>query len=361
MNPPKALLPLLILTILAMGWLDYVTGPRLSFALFYLVPISIGSWVLGGRIGWVLTVLVCLAQFLADVAWGGREMSATTLWNLFTRVSLLGALGQALAWIRRDRDALDKRLTERISAHTATVEQLRHRDRLALVGQIASGLAHEMGTPLNIIAGRSKLLTELARSLPAAPAVADHARSILEQTERMTAIIRQLLDFARRRGPEPGAADVHDLSRRVLDLLRPFADRRRVVLKLDPAEHACVAAVDHNQLQQALSNLVVNAIQAMPDGGAVRIRVVAHSGEGIALEVHDTGKGIAPELLGRIFEPFFTTQGAGEGTGLGLSITEGIVRDHRGTIEVKSEVGRGSCFTIRLPGLPGPQPAEVHP
>lgn len=357
MKNHKTLLPLLLLLILGMGGLDYATGPRLSFALFYLLPISIGSWVLGSRAGWILTLSVCLAQFLADIAWGGREMSATTLWNLFTRVSLLGALGQALAWIKRDRDALDQRLTERTSAHVATVEQLRHRDRLALVGQIASGLAHEMGTPLNIIAGRSKLLAELGKPQPG---IVDHSRSILEQTERMTSIIRQLLDFARRRGPEPGASDVYELSRRVLELLRPFADRRRVALKLDPSEEACVAAVDYNQIQQALSNLVVNAIQAMPDGGEVRVQVRPQPG-GVLLAVHDTGKGIPPEHLDRIFEPFFTTQGAGEGTGLGLSITEGIVRDHRGTLEVKSELGRGSCFTIQLPAAPSPQQEEAHP
>jgi two-component system NtrC family sensor kinase len=358
MKNNKVLLSLLLLVILGMGWLDYATGPRLSFALFYLIPISIGSWVLGSRAGWLLTISVCLAQFLADIGWGGRETNATTLWNLFTRVSLLGALGQALAWIRRDRDALDQRLTERTSAHVATVEQLRHRDRLALVGQIASGLAHEMGTPLNIISGRSKLLAELGR---AQPGIVDHARSILEQTERMTAIIRQLLDFARRRGPEPGTSDVYELSRRVLDLLRPFADRKRVALKIEPSQGACVAGVDYNQIQQALSNLVVNAIQAMPDGGEVRVQVRPQPDGGVSLSVRDTGKGIPPELLGRIFEPFFTTQGAGEGTGLGLSITEGIVRDHRGTIDVTSEVGRGSCFTIQLPAPSSPKHEEVRP
>jgi two-component system, NtrC family, sensor kinase len=347
----------LIASTFALGVLDYVTGPRLSFSLFYLAPVALGGWMLGVRAAWVLTATVSLAQFSADFAWGGQEVSLITLWNAFTRIGVLGALGHLVAWLRRDRDRLDHLLAERTSAHVATVDQLRHRDRLALVGQIASGLAHELGTPLNVVDGRARLMAEADLKSEERSA---HVRSILEQTERMTRIIRQLLDFARRRGPDVGRVDLHDLCSRVLELLRPLASKRAVELKLLPVEGDGVAAVDYNQIQQAISNLVMNAVQAMPEGGEVTVRIAGAAEEDLMVSVSDTGMGIAKEDLARIFEPFFTTQGAGQGTGLGLSITEGIVKDHGGSIEVTSEVGRGSCFTLRVPrvhSLPSKEPA----
>jgi signal transduction histidine kinase len=349
MRHPRILLLALIAATFGLGFLDYVTGPRLSFSLFYLAPVTVASWLLGARSGWVLTAAASLAQLSADFAWGAQEVSLITLWNGFTRISVLGALGHLVAWLRRERDRLDQLLAEQTSAHVATVDQLRHRDRLALVGQIASGLAHELGTPLNVVDGRARLMAEADLSSNERSA---HVRSILEQTERMTRIIRQLLDFARRRGPDIGRVDVHDLCGRVLELLRPLASKRAVELTLLPAEGDCAAAVDYNHIQQAISNLVMNAVQAMPDGGEVTVRISAVGGDALILSVSDTGMGIAKDQLGRIFEPFFTTQGAGLGTGLGLSITEGIVKDHGGTIEVTSEVGRGSCFTLRLPRGP---------
>jgi signal transduction histidine kinase len=340
------LLVALLCATTALGWLDYITGPQLSFGLFYVVPVSLAGWLLGQRGAWLVTAAVCMAQFTADFSWAGQDLSPITLWNLFTRVLVLGALGHLVAWIRRDRDRLDQLLSQRISAHVETVDQLRHRDRLALVGQIASGLAHELGTPLNVIAGRAKLL--LDPSLAKAELSA-HSRSIIEQTERMTRLIRQLLDFARRRGPELGPVDIRSLCRHLLELLEPLARKRNVGLHLDSSDGDCTASVDYNQIQQAVSNLVMNALQAMPTGGQVVVRVQSEQAEQIAISVTDTGTGIAKEHLQRIFEPFFTTQAAGDGTGLGLSITEGIVRDHDGSIQVESELGRGTTFRITLP------------
>lgn len=356
-NSRLLLLLILVAATLVLGWMDYLTGPKFSFSPFYLVPVSLGGWMLGQRSAWLLTAVVCLAQFLADIAWAGQDVSAVALWNVLTRVSILGALGQLVAWVRRDRDRLDQLLAERTSAHVATVDQLRHRDRLALVGQIASGIAHELGTPLNVVAGRTRLMAESGLT---PEQISAHVRSVLEQTERMTSIIRQLLDFARRRGPDLGRVDLHDLCKRVLELLRPLAVKRQISLTLVAASGDCTATVDYNQIQQAVSNLVVNAMQAMPSGGEVRLSVHAESPEQLVLRVQDTGTGIAQEHIARIFEPFFTTQGAGEGTGLGLSITEGIVRDHGGKIEVTSTVGKGSCFTLRLPRAPAPAQPPAH-
>ena len=345
----RPILALLSIT-LCLAVLDYMTGPSISFSLFYVAPVAMAAWRLGRRAAWGFTALVSCAQFFNDITWAGQEVSPITLWNLFTRVAVTGVLGHVLAWLRRDRDQLDRLLAEKTSAHVATIDQLRHRDRLALIGQLASGLAHELGTPLNVVLGRARLIDE---SLPATAEERAHVRSILEQTERMTRIIRQLLDFARRRGPELGRTDLNELCRGVLELLQPLASKRGARLHLLSSPEPCHAAVDYNQIQQAVSNLVMNAVQAMPDGGDVTLQVESglgtHSADEAVVSVLDTGMGIAKEDLARIFEPFFTTQGAGDGTGLGLSITEGIVRDHGGHIEVSSERGKGSLFRLHLP------------
>lgn len=331
---------------------DYATGPRLLLTPFYLLAVLIGGWHMGRLSAWLLTAIVGITLLSLDV-WAGGWPDWVRQWNLATRVGLFGAMGHLTAQVRLDRDQLNELLAERTSAYAAALDQLRHRDRLALVGQLASGLAHEFGTPLNVIVGRARLITDPDTTTAEAE---KHARSIIEQAERVTAIIRQLLDFARRRGPELGRTDLHELSARVLELIRPLAEKRRVELALMPSTGSCVAAVDYNQIQQAVSNLIMNGIQAMPSGGKLIVSVAGSRDKkghaGVTLSVKDSGTGIAPENLKRIFEPFFTTQSAGVGTGLGLSITEGIVRDHLGKIEVESDLGQGSTFRIFIPCEP---------
>jgi two-component system NtrC family sensor kinase len=245
-------------------------------------------------------------------------------------------------------------------ARVKALEQLRHADRLTTVGKLAAGLAHELGTPLNVITGRSQIICEAGPGdgelVPAS------ARVIGDQAARMTDILRQLLDFARRRPAQKTPTPVAVVVRQSVDLLQAMARKRGVSLEL-AAEVEPVAAVDPAQLQQALANLIVNAVDAMPGGGAVTIGVSqelvrAPPDAGGAqtdcarIDVADSGQGIAPQALPHIFEPFFTTKEVGEGTGLGLSVTYGIVQEHRGWIEVASEPGRGSRFSIFLPREP---------
>jgi signal transduction histidine kinase len=272
-------------------------------------------------------------------------------------------------------DAMCDRLAEataRAAAETgariAALEQLRHADRVKTVGQLASGVAHELGTPLTVVAGRARMIA--AGDLDAR-AVAECTRSIVEQCERMTGIIRQLLDFSRRREPKPGASDAVRIARRVLELVAPLADERRIVACLDGPDEPILVALDENQVLQALTNVVVNGIQAMPGGGRLALAVArtelrppaGRGAEGayVAITVEDEGGGIAPEALPHIFEPFFTTKGVGEGTGLGLSVADGIVRDHGGWIEVESTVGRGSRFAVYLRAAPVARAGAVAP
>ena len=254
------------------------------------------------------------------------------------------------------------RLARESEARIAAIEQLRHTDRLATVGQLASGVAHELGTPLNVVSARAKMIGANER---ATEPIAAHARIIVEQADRMTEIIRQLLDFSRRRGMRPGVIDLRTIVTRAVDMVSSVADGSRVEIVTDLPDAAALAAADQGQLEQALTNFVLNGIQAMPQGGTLRVSV-GHKhvrppaepggpeGAYLCLSVVDEGEGIAREHLLRIFEPFFTTKGVGQGTGLGLSVAYGIVSEHGGWIDVESEVGRGSRFTIFLP------PAEMQ-
>jgi signal transduction histidine kinase len=237
----------------------------------------------------------------------------------------------------------------------AALEQLRHADRLRTVGTLASGIAHELGTPLNVIAMRAKMIA--TGEVPPAEAP-ESAKIIVSQTERVTKIVRQLLDFARRRTPKRTKVDLSDLAERTKHLLGALAKKTGV--EVEVRRRAPVALeVDGAQLEQALTNLVINGIHAMPKGGTLTIDVreeEAAPGHGLqapercaVVEVRDTGVGIAEENLVRIFEPFFTTKGVGEGTGLGLSVTHGIVEDHGGWMRADSELGKGTTFTLYLP------------
>ena len=350
----------LLASIAAIGLVDLLTGPRVSLALFYAIPITLGAWFLGPLAALVTSVAAGLGLYFGDLSLRTDAFSFAYLWNTAARLVFLIAVGQFTVRVRHDRQRLRALLQSETSARIATVEQLRHRDRLALVGQVASGIAHEIGTPLSVIVGRARLITETDSTIEEAR---EHAARIIEQSERVATTIRQLLDFARRRGPQREAANVYDLARRTVELLRPLASKKQVELTLQPSEVRALAPVDTTQIEQALGNLIMNAVQAIRGQGEVRVSI--HNevrsatstgerapGEYVVLRVEDNGTGIAPEHLSRIFEPFFTTQRAGEGTGLGLSITNEIITDHSGFIEVESEPWKGSKFTVYLPKGP---------
>ena len=268
-----------------------------------------------------------------------------------------------LALLAREMNMMCEKLVmahERVDAETAAriaaIEQLRHADRLMTVGKLASGIAHELGTPLNVISGRAGMIADGETT---APETVSYARIIVEAADKMTRIIRSLLEFARRKGPQKAPQSLEPAVTRTLELLRPLGGKKRVTLALQVGK-ASPVDVDLNQFEQVVTNLVVNAIQSMTHDGKV---VVALSDERarppadiagdetryVCVRVADEGEGIAPEHLPHVFEPFFTTKDVGEGTGLGLSVAYGIVRDHGGWIEVNSVLGKGTEFAVYLP------------
>ncbi|MBF5045973.1 HAMP domain-containing histidine kinase [Aggregicoccus sp. 17bor-14] len=269
----------------------------------------------------------------------------------------LDALARAMNGMGESLREARERLANETAARLTTLEHLRHADRLTTVGKLASGVAHELGTPLNVVQGRARML--MSGEVQGEEAQGS-ARIISEQASSMTRIIRQLLDFARRRAPERVAHDAHALVGRTLELLRPLAQKRSVRLEVD-CPPGLTLEVDAPQLQQVLTNLVMNGVQAMHRPGCVRVRVreqhrpLPETPDGPALDwvclsVEDEGPGIPADVLPHIFEPFFTTKDVGEGTGLGLSVSYGLVQDHGGFIEVESAVNDGGTrFHVYLP------------
>ena len=269
----------------------------------------------------------------------------------------LAELADSLNGMCAQLAASQKKIQEEAAARVATMEQLRHADRLKTVGRLAGGIAHELGTPLNVVSGRAGLI-ESGKLSP--DEINQSAAAIRSESNKMTRIIRQLLDFARRNAPHKAAIDLRALIRQTVDLLDSLATARNVSLDFAISDEPPLVAADAGQIQQVLTNLIVNAIQALPDGGPVEITIGRRMARGVeaaagglqsycVIEVKDQGVGITTEDRPHLFEPFFTTKKVGEGTGLGLSIAYGIVQEHGGWIDVASRPGEGSCFTVFLP------------
>lgn len=227
-------------------------------------------------------------------------------------------------------------------------EELARAQQLVALGQMAASVAHQIGTPLNLISVHVQLLIEETRFDTRA---LDRLRSIEEQIHKVTTAVRSMLDSARRPATAREVIDIANFLRRVSDMVKPVLDAAHVEFQLTVPESPLPVVVDPLQLELVLLNLVSNSLDAMPAGGILTMTVSPH-GEGIRLQVIDTGTGIAPNLLPCIFDPWVTTKPMGHGTGLGLSIARDIVMSHGGSIGVRSELGEGTVFTIDLPAAP---------
>jgi signal transduction histidine kinase len=267
----------------------------------------------------------------------------------------LGVLARELDQMIRELAEARESLVGAHTARLATVEQLQHAERLTTVGKLASGIAHELGTPLNVISGYARLI---ATGQETGDAAKDSAAIIDQQVQRITKIVRQLLDFARRSKPQLAATDLRGTVASAVGLAEMLAKKTGVRLDYVAPEQEMPVTIDDSKLQQVVLNVVNNAIQASPSGTEVSVRVTRASAKRpgatdaapcIRVDISDRGAGIPEESLPRVFEPFFTTKPVGEGTGLGLSVSYGIVQEHGGWIAVESEVGKGSTFSVFLP------------
>jgi PAS domain S-box-containing protein len=224
-------------------------------------------------------------------------------------------------------------------------QQIRNSEKLASVGKLAAGVAHEINNPLG---GILNCLYNLRKGTLSPSRQEEYWSSMEDGVRRVQKIVRQLLDFSQQHEPAFALTDINHVVDRVLVLTTHLFASNRIVLETGFGQGLPNVMVDRHMMEQVLMNLVLNAVQAMKDGGVLTIRTSVV--EGICLiDVRDTGSGIPPAVLPRIFDPFFTTKSEGEGTGLGLSVSLGIVERHGGKILVDSEVGKGTTFTLCLP------------
>jgi signal transduction histidine kinase len=224
-------------------------------------------------------------------------------------------------------------------------------------------VAHEIGTPLGIIRGHAEYMLQKVGGV-------EHPQgrglnAIVTQIDRVSRIIRQLLDLSRLQPARARAVSLATVVRGLQELLHVEAERRRLRLELDVPERLPALAADADQLQQVLLNLTLNACDACGAGGHVRLSAAEAVEDGeaagmVEIRLQDDGRGIAPEHLHQVFDPFFTTKKRGQGTGLGLTVVAQIVRNHGGRVEVDSEPGRGTLVTLRWPVAAAPNLEERH-
>jgi signal transduction histidine kinase len=254
-----------------------------------------------------------------------------------------------VASVTLERNHLLRELRRERSRLQKTQDQLLHSDRLSALGQMVSGVAHELNNPLSGVIGFS----ELALKNNVDPAIERDLQRIDREAQRCQHIVQNLLNFARRTKPERKAMDLNELVENVLDL-RAYQlrlDNIRVETELAPNLPRTLGV--YHQIQQVLLNIINNANQAMLEVRGERLLKLTTEVDNsrILIRVSDTGPGIAPMALAKVFEPFFTTKAAGKGTGLGLSLSQGLVKDHGGEIRVESLVGKGTTFTVEIPIL----------
>ena len=228
--------------------------------------------------------------------------------------------------------------------------QLIQAEKLTSLGQLAASIAHEVNNPLSGVLVYTQLLTKKITADEFSKEVAlDQLSKMESELTRSTRLIRNLLDFARQSPPAFKEVNINNVIDRALDLATHSAELQniQVIKELNPSLPKLMA--DFSQLQQVCTNLILNAIQAMPEGGRLILRTSDDSDNQLKVEVQDTGCGISQENMRKLFTPFFTTKGKEKGVGLGLAVVYGIVQRHQGRIEVQSKEGEGTTFTIHLP------------
>jgi two-component system NtrC family sensor kinase len=271
--------------------------------------------------------------------------------------TMMEALGESHDELRDAARTLEQKVDERTQQLRAAQAENVQREKLAAVGLLASGIAHELNNPLTGVLTFSSLIRE---KMPPGSTDAEDMDLVIGETKRCASIIRRLLDFARQKAPERSFVDVNVLIRDVARFIERSARLNDTAITIDLDPDLPQLWIDANQVKQVLMNMLVNAQHATEERGSITIRsrrpaepIAPEPGaepvDMVEIAIVDTGCGIAEKDLQRIFDPFFTSKKAGKGTGLGLSVSHGIVKAHGGAIKVESALGEGSTFRIYLP------------
>jgi len=320
---------------------------------------SIAGWVATGwmnrrrEIPWAMSVPLRVQQRVVGTLNVSRVEQKTSFGQEDIRALSLFADQAALAIERaqlyRESQAQLERLLNMVEQLERTQAQLVQSEKLASVGLLAGGVAHEINNPLTVILGRAEMML-LEEGIP--HKLHSDLEIIRSETARIAEIVRNLLVFSRdsaNAAHEP--LDISEVIRRSLVLLEHLFELDDVKVVKDLAPDLPQVRANRGQLEQVMTNLFINAMQAMTEGGTLTVRSFCAGPSEVGIEVTDTGRGIPQEALGKVFEPFFTTKAEGQGTGLGLVVAYGIIQRHGGQIGVDSKEGEGTQFTITLPAL----------
>ena len=291
---------------------------------------------------WILAFVQPLSETYKSVYAFRRTLSYMSI------ISFLGVFLLAM-WITRN---FVGQISEREKEHEAILHKAEHEYKLASIGRLAAGVAHEINNPMAVInekAGLMKDLTEMSDDFAHKAKFLDLLRSIQSTVVRCRTITHRLLGFARQMHVALEVIDINALIREVLGFLEKEAFHRDIRIELDLPEDLPTIKSDRGRLQQVLLNVINNAMDAVNKGGEISISTWAKDKEMVLIKIRDNGSGIPPDKLKRIFEPFYTTKSRDKGTGLGLSITYGIINKLGGKVSVESEVNKGTGFTIELP------------
>jgi PAS domain S-box-containing protein len=254
----------------------------------------------------------------------------------------------SLSYVSTDEGTRAIAFVTDISERLAYQRAARQSDKLAALGTLSAGVAHEINNPIGVITSRVEVMMLEAADSSLSPEMRKDLEVILRHARRVATITQGLLSFARQSSGTQGPVELNRVVEEIVQLVQKDMGRSRVTVSTELGEGLPLITADANAVGQVLLNLLTNARRAMPDGGSITVETgLVDGGRSIRLAVRDSGPGIPPDILPKIFDPFFTTRS--DGTGLGLSISHGIMEDHRGTIDVSSEVGRGTVFTLTFP------------
>ncbi|HYL90608.1 MAG TPA: ATP-binding protein [Burkholderiales bacterium] len=266
--------------------------------------------------------------------------------------SMTLALKSSRSELREWGETLEKKVAQRSEALRLAQAETARNEKLASVGLLAAGIAHELNNPLTGVLTFSSLMR---KKVPEGSADAEDLDLVIRETKRCAAIIRRLLDFAREKTPSKQFADLNRLIEETVRIVESPAHLRDIEIRLELEPALPAVWVDADLIKQVVMNILVNAQQAIQHKGSITVST-RRAGTGVEIAVSDTGCGIPEKDMQRIFDPFFTTKGVGQGTGLGLSVSHGIVEAHGGTIEVASKVDEGTTFRVYLPLEPAAVP-----
>ncbi len=320
----------------------------------YIVPIILGAYwygIIGGVSVSILSAVLFSPHLFLH--WMDPFLDVYNFVEIFLFLLIGGTTGVLSQMERSQRsryeqallrlDESHRKLKEQTDILFQAEEQLRRADRLSALGELSAGVAHEIRNPLGSIKGAAEILKGDYR--PGTPKF-EFIQILLKETDRLSRIVQEFLSFARPKPPEFQQADINEALDSVLMLTAQSARKSGVKIEKRLNPRIGQMSLDAGLLKQAFLNLILNAIQAMPNGGALTVES-NREGNVIEIKISDTGMGITDENRKKLFNPFFTTKK--DGTGLGLAITYRIIQNHKGDILVESEPGKGTTFTVRMP------------